>query len=340
MKISFNRMIIAFATFLLLLSIGFIILLISEGVSITIVIYSAMFIILFFMLGVVFMMCTRVKMQKVLSALSLTIQSLISEDDNSVFSDIEDSMLSKLQQQIIRLSSILKSHNVQINEEKDKIKSLISDIAHQLKTPLANLNMYKDLVLDSKLDQNKRIEFSKKMDSQIEKLNWLIQGLVQMSRLETGIIKFSPIEESIEDTVLVAIRQAYPSANSKNSVISFRCNESLKLVHDKKWTAEALFNIIDNAIKYTHTGGKIDITVTKYELFIRIDIVDDGEGLDESEINNIFKRFYRGENAKTIDGIGIGLYLAREIISRQGGYIKVKSEKKKGSTFSVFLLIN
>lgn len=340
MNISLNRVILFFGLGFLLLSIGFILLLASSAIPTIIIIYAVGFVTLFFVLVMLFMLCIRGKIEKVLIALSLTIQSLIKDEDNYIFTDIEDSMLSKLQSQVIRLSNILKYRNAKIKEEKDNIKSLVSDIAHQLKTPLANLNMYESLVLDLGFEDDKRMEFFQKMQSQTNKLNWLVQSLIKMSRLETGVIQLTPKSQSIEDTILTAIRQVYPFAESKNTEISFVCNQNMELNHDAKWTAEAIFNIIDNAVKYTHSGGKIDISVAKYELFVRIDIADNGIGLAESEINNIFKRFYRGEDANIVEGIGIGLYLAREIISQQGGYIKVKSQKGEGSIFSVFLLVS
>ncbi|WP_105616974.1 sensor histidine kinase [Vallitalea okinawensis] len=340
MNISLNKVILSFGLGYLFLSICFIIGLITLGVSIQILLYAVVFLILFCMMAVFFMFCVKGKVQKMLIALSLTIQSLIKDEDNDVFTDIEDSMLSKLQSQVTRLSSILKYRNAQIKEEKDSIKSLISDIAHQLKTPLANLNMYESLVLDESIDHGQRMVFLKKLQNQINKLNWLVASLVKLSRLETGVVQLTPKIQSIEDTILTAIRQAYPFAESKGIEIVFDGNPDLKLKHDDKWTAEALFNIIDNAIKYTKNGGYIGISITTYELFARIDISDNGIGLYEHEINHIFKRFYRGEDTEKIDGIGIGLYLAREIITKQGGYIKVKSKKGEGSVFSVFLLVN
>ncbi len=111
------------------------------------------------------------------------------------------------------------------------------------------------------------------------------------------------------------------------------------MLTDKKWTSEAITNILDNAVKYIENNGEILINILKYEMYVRIDIEDNGSGLEEAEINNIFKRFYRGKNSNNQDGVGIGLYLSREIITRQNGYIKVKSKPGEGSVFSIFLLL-
>jgi signal transduction histidine kinase len=197
--------------------------------------------------------------------------------------------------------------------------------------------MYNFLLLDNNIDNDKRIEFTKNMQSQLDKLNWLMESLIKMSRLETGIINLIKDNNSIMQTALKAISMALLKAEQKNINITFDGDENIIINHDIKWTQEAIFNIIDNAIKYSPENSVIDVSLTKYELFCRIDIRDNGIGITESDINKIFTRFYRGENGKTIDGVGIGLFLSRKIISEQGGYIKVTSSIGKGSVFSVFL---
>lgn len=274
-----------------------------------------------------------------LESLSQTIESIIDDNPQDIFSTIEDTMLSKLQGQIIKLSDILKSYNIKQKKEKDDITALISDISHQLKTPLANLNMYNSLLLDEKLDDNKRTEFTKNMENQLEKLNWLMESLIKMSRLETGIIKLNTQNQSISQTVLQSILMISPKAEEKGMNITFN-GDDIKLIHDSKWTQEAIFNILDNSIKYSLENTEIDILIIKYDLFCRIDIVDRGDGIIESDINKIFTRFFRGENVKDKEGVGIGLFLSRKIISEQGGYIKVKSTLGKGSIFSIFLPVN
>ncbi len=271
-----------------------------------------------------------------LDSLSQTIESIIDDNPQDIFSTIEDTMLSKLQSQIIKLSDILKAYNIKQKKEKDNITALISDISHQLKTPLANLNMYNSLLLDEKLDDNKRMEFTKNMESQVEKLNWLMESLIKMSRLETGIIKLYPQKQSISQTILQSILMISSKAEEKGMNISLN-GDDISLIHDSKWTQEAIFNILDNAVKYGPENTEIDILIIKYDLFCRIDIADRGGGIIESDTNKIFTRFYRGENSKDKEGVGIGLFLSRKIISRHGGYIKVKSIPGEGTIFSIFL---
>lgn len=273
-----------------------------------------------------------------LESLSETIESIIDDNPMDTFSTIEDTMLSKLQYQILKLSNILKSHSIKEKREKETITELISDISHQLKTPLANLNLYNTLLLDENLDGDKRMEFIKNMEKQLERLNWLMESLIKMSRLEAGIIKLNAASQPISQTVLQAISAVSQKAEKKRVNIVFR-GEDINIDHDTKWTQEAIFNILDNGVKYSAYNREINVSIMKYELFCRIDIKDEGDGIIESDINRVFTRFYRGDNSKNIEGVGIGLYLSRKIISAQGGYIKVKSLLGKGSVFSVFLPI-
>ncbi|MPN18441.1 Sensor histidine kinase ResE [bioreactor metagenome] len=183
----------------------------------------------------------------------------------------------------------------------------------------------------------KEQEFHKLMESQINKLDFLMQAMVKMSRLETGVITLSVSPAPIYNTVGLALAGIVLSAEEKNIEVAVDCAPTLVVPHDKKWTEEALFNLLDNAVKYTPPGGKISVTVERWEMATKIDITDTGKGIPEQDIAQIFKRFYREDDVRDVDGVGIGLYLCREIISKQGGYIQVKSEVGKGSTFSVFL---
>lgn len=304
-----------------------------------IVIGSLMFVGAMAVLLTGFVFALRKEMQDNLSSLSELIQDLINGRTSQVFPLHEDTLLSKLQDQIIQLSELLSNQKQRYREESHEVKSLISDISHQLKTPLANLGIYNSLLLDDTLPIEKRVEFTRHMGSQIEKLSWLMESLIKLSRLESGIIELLAENRSLENTVLAAIKQAFPAAEQKNIEILLEAQQGITLQHDSKWTGEALYNVIDNALKYTLGPGSITITIRQYDLFARIDVADRGIGIPAAEINAIFQRFYRGEGSKGTEGVGIGLYLARKIVADQGGYIKVSSEQCKGSVFSIFLPI-
>lgn len=230
-------------------------------------------------------------------------------------------------------SSAVSARN--LASEKDKIKTLIGDISHQTKTPIANLLLYSELLEEEEgLTESMRCNVDA-LRTQTEKLHFLIDSLLKLSRLENGIFTLSPRQEPLQPTLQRVYEQLSSKAESKG--LTFQLNETSVLANfDPKWTAEALCNIVENGIKYTDHGG-ITISVTSYEMFVRIDITDTGIGISEEEQAKIFSRFYRSGETRDSEGVGIGLYLAREIISGEGGYIKLTSSYGHGSTFSVFL---
>ena len=272
----------------------------------------------------------------ILTKLSDMLATISDMNETEVFSMIDDSIFSKLQHQTLRLINILKSQNKKMEYEKNEIKSLISDIAHQLKTPLTNMKIYSEFLQDENLLEEDRIEFNKVIMLSLDKLCFLVESMIKMSRLESSIINLHKRPSEINESILSAITQLYKKAQLKNIKIEFSPKENIKLNYDEKWTTEAIFNIIENAIKYSHKDSTIFINVEKYEIFTRIDIKDEGIGISEEEIPKIFKRFYRGSNVLNEEGIGRGLYLSREIVTKQSGYIQVKSYKN-GSIFSIFL---
>ncbi|OXS61926.1 hypothetical protein B1A99_04825 [Cohnella sp. CIP 111063] len=287
-----------------------------------------------------YLLSLRSRMIEILDKLSLTVQSLIDGQDKQQFPVSEDNLLSKLQDQVLKLSGILRMQKLRYKEEGEEMKSLITDITHQLRTPLANLNMYNGLLADESLPPDKRTEFARIMRDQTEKLTWLMDSLVKISRLESGIIEIRAERGNVADTVLAAIKTAYPSAEEKELEIALEGSRSVQLLHDAKWTGEAIGNVLDNAIKYTPAGGSIKVTVERYEMFARIDVADNGRGIPEAELAKVFQRFFRGASSSDTPGVGVGLYLARKILAEQGGYVKVSSEPGRGSVFSLFLPVD
>ncbi|OBA03987.1 two-component sensor histidine kinase [Paenibacillus polymyxa] len=266
-----------------------------------------------------------------------TIENMLDAAINGSFSEdaFDESVLSSIEAKFMRFLSISSLSSENLLAEKNKINELISDISHQTKTPLANILLYSQLLSEYELSQDTST-CVKALSAQAEKLNFLIQALLKTSRLETGIITVAPRRESVHKLLDAALEQITPKADAKGiSVI--REDTVIHAYFDLKWTSEAVYNIMDNAIKYTETGGSMIIKVIAYELFCRIDITDNGIGIAEEEQGKIFTRFYRSPTVNTQEGVGIGLFLAREIIAAAGGYIKVHSHYGCGSTFSIFL---
>ena len=224
-----------------------------------------------------------------------------------------------------------------MDEERRELQTLVSDISHQVKTPVANLKMVTDTLLAKPVTEQERQDFLQGIRSQTDKLEFLVQSMGKASRLETGAVTLEKKDAPLLDTLAQAMSGIVYGAEQKGISVEVQCPDDLRVSHDSKWTAEALFNLLDNAVKYTPAGGKISVCVERWEMYVKLDVTDTGKGIPESRQAAIFRRFYREEEVHDQPGVGIGLYLAREIVTRQGGYIKVASEVGRGSTFSVFL---
>ena len=250
----------------------------------------------------------------------------------------EESLFYKINYRLGRLYEVMQENKNSIAKERADLQELISDISHQVKTPIANLKMINNTLLENEVPPQKQKEFLTAQASQLDKLDFLMQAMIKTSRLETGVISLEQKQQPVYDTLAAALGGILLNAEKKQIDVQVECPEHLDARHDRKWTSEALFNILDNAVKYTPAGGQIHVSVEGWEMYVKIDIADTGIGISEQHQGTIFKRFYREDAVHDVDGIGIGLYLAREIVTLQGGYIWVVSEVGKGSTFSVFLL--
>lgn len=253
----------------------------------------------------------------------------------------DESRLSALESRFAKYLSASETSRKNIEAEKNNIKELISDISHQTKTPVANILLYAELLGEQNLppEAGQYVSF---LTLQAEKLNFLISTLVKLSRLETGILTLSPIKTAVFPMLEELVSQYSPQAQEKGLFLSLKQqdpeNETANpaAVFDEKWTMEAIANLIDNAIKYTERGN-ITLSVSSYEMFLCIQVTDTGIGIPEQEYSKIFSRFYRSEAVHEKPGVGIGLFLAREVIMLENGYIKVSSRPGKGSVFSVYL---
>lgn len=274
-----------------------------------------------------------------LEQITLLIETLVEQQERQIFSEAEDTLTARLQHQLLKLRNILTAQNQMLAQEKEQIKTLISDISHQIKTPIAAANTFAELLSDGELSAEERTEYITTLQMSLGKLTFLTNSLIKMSRLESGIISLKPEKNSLNEIVLQAVKTVYAKAKEKGILITFECDQAFEAVLDFNWTAEAISNVIDNAVKYTPQGGFVRLQITEYPSFLRLDISDSGVGIPEEEQAKIFGRFYRGKQSVSTDGVGIGLYLTREIINKQNGYMKVSSDEN-GSTFSMFLKKN
>jgi len=274
---------------------------------------------------------------KAFNAIDMVLDRILSKD-TSLFSDTTgENRISKLTHKARRIMDRNVSEVAQTKEEKETIQGFISDMSHQMKTPLSGISMYADLLLEGNLSVEEQNEFLSRVKSSTDKLQWMMDSLIKMSQLEVGAIQLTPVSENIRQTISDAIGSVVAAASRKNINISVADFEDTPLYHDKRWTREAIANVLENAVKYSAPDSEIEVSVEPLPLYTKIVITDHGIGIDKSDWNMIFKRFYRGQSVKDNEGAGLGLYLAALIMEKQGGYIMVDSIPGDFTSFSLFL---
>lgn len=227
-------------------------------------------------------------------------------------------------------------------KEREQMQEQISDISHQAVIPISNIVLYSQLLeewtkMRNPEDRQNIRDALNAIEEQAKTLNFLMESLVKLSRLETGIIRVHARRQPLQ-TVLEAVRNQFQAIAARKEIRFEAADTDEQAAFDRKWTIEAVANIVDNAIKYTPRGGRVTVRVQSYPSLVRMDISDNGPGIPEEEQAKVFLRFYRSETVSDSPGVGIGLYLAREVMRAQNGYIKLSSKMDEGSTFSLFFM--
>lgn len=264
------------------------------------------------------------------------IDMLTELEEREIFVENEDTLISKLQNKVIKLVRILKYKNMLAEQEHENIKELVSDISHQLKTPISTLKMYSQFLEDETLPPEKRREYVRVLALSVERLYFLTEHLIKISRLESGLIHLNMERQCLNETVMKSVKDIYPKAKQKRTEIVYQEDGQIVLGHDRNWTAEAVFNLLDNAVKYADEGSRIVLSVRELGMFAEVSVEDENGAIPAEERAKIFTRFYRGKNSRRQEGIGVGLYLSREIAVKQGGYMNLRTTEK-GNVFSVVL---
>lgn len=247
--------------------------------------------------------------------------------------DNKEGELSILKNDIYKVTTMLSEHNKQMQNDKIALSNSLSDISHQLKTPLTSMTVMTDLLSSQELPTEKRIQFTNELKNQLQRMEWLLSSLLKLSKIDAGTIQFKQetvncqqLLQQVSAPFLIPMELKEQTFKIKGADFSFVC--------DQNWTAEALINILKNCIEHTPTGGSIQIICSDNPLFTQIEISDTGCGIDKSDLPYIFNRFYKGKNASS-DSVGIGLAMAHSIIEAQNGTIHVKSALNKGSQFTI-----
>lgn len=265
--------------------------------------------------------------------LDQAVNALLAGEPPSARIAAEDDLWGHTNERLLRLANQIECERAALSVEKDALKSLVSDISHQTKTPLANIRLYLERLESGERDD----ALLEKMDAQVGKLDFLLASMVKISRLETGAITIRKTRAAIAPTLAEALAAVVPQAENKHIRLSAEVDDALVLEHDPKWTAEAVYNLLDNAVKYTAEGGAVSVRVERGPVFTQIAVRDNGKGIARERQGAIFARFYREPEVHDSEGAGLGLYLTRGIIERQGGFVEVSSESERGSVFTINL---
>lgn len=250
----------------------------------------------------------------------------------------EDTLFSKVQMKLERLREITAVSAQESEERKLEVQGIVSDISHQLKTPIANVVMYCDTAVNPELTEEDRAKCKEILRGQVGKLDFLVQSLMRMSRMEQNMITIRPEKVSLARLMEDAAQSVAAQAGKKGIIVKTECPEEVYLYCDERWTLEAVFNVLDNAVKYSPDGGTVVIRSRRMEIYTAVVVEDGGFGISPEHINDVCKRFFREERVKRTEGLGIGLYLTREILEKESGYLRIRSQVNRGTEVSLFLL--
>ena len=226
-------------------------------------------------------------------------------------------------------------YNEKLLEEQEEVRRFLSEIAHQIRTPLTNMETYLDMLREQTLTKEEQITCIRAVEQSERKIKFLTESFISASRMEHRIIQIRKERQSLRETIAKSIFQVRKKAEEKHMKITLECSEKIFLPHDRNWLSEAVANLLDNSIKYSPEDSDIIVRAVKNEMFTQVEVRDFGMGISGDE-NQIFRRFYRGSDVKNQEGFGIGLYITREIVKRHEGFLKVKKEPD-GTSISIFL---
>lgn len=245
---------------------------------------------------------------------------------------------SKMANAFNSMREIIRNNISELNEEKQFLVDLLSDISHQLKTPLSSMIVYNDIMMNKELTKEQRHIFLLNNQNQLNRMNWMIQSILKLAKLDANAIEFDKEKQSLNETVQDAIDALESRAFQENVKVVFKEKEEIFFEHDRLWLEEALINIIKNGIEHTPKGGKVSIELTNSLVYQRVTVKDSGEGIREEDLPNIFKRFYKAKTSKKSDSVGIGLALAKSIVEAHNGMIEAESVVGVGTKFTITFL--
>lgn len=264
-----------------------------------------------------------------LEALSGLIKDVLDEKEIQETGAGEETLYARMEHMLVRIQRMSRGRQQELEESRSRIQKLITEIAHQMRTPLANAGTYLELLegelSDRKLPADSPAPFYlDAVRASQEKLRFLTEEFIKMSRLENRMIRIRKEETDIGGTLECALDRLHMAAKKKELTICAQIPEGLSCPHDPGWLGEALWNVLDNSVKYSHEKGRIWVEASQSEMYLTIRVADEGIGMEEGEETLVFQRFYRGRRTTSFEGFGIGLYLAREIILQHDGFMTIR----------------
>ena len=248
--------------------------------------------------------------------------------------DNQEGELSILKNDIYKVTLMLSEHSALLQHDKVQLTNAISDISHQLKTPLTSMTVMADLLSETELPSEKRTEFTRNIRIQLERIGWLVSSLLKFSKIDAGTVQFKKDPISVRTLFQKSLEPVLIPMDIKEQTVSIKGDDAVSFLGDLNWTAEAVINILKNCVEHTPEGGEISISFAENALYTELIIADNGKGIPKEELPYVFQRFYKGKNASE-DSVGIGLALSHSIITSQNGDINIKSEKGIGTQFHI-----
>ncbi|SFQ11264.1 Signal transduction histidine kinase [Psychrobacillus psychrotolerans] len=248
--------------------------------------------------------------------------------------DNQEGELSILKNDIYKVTLMLSEHSALLQHDKVQLTNAISDISHQLKTPLTSMTVMADLLSEPELPPEKRTEFTRNIRIQLERIGWLVSSLLKFSKIDAGTVQFKKDSILVRTLFQKSLEPVLIPMDIKEQTVSIKGDDAVSFLGDLNWTAEAVINILKNCVEHTPEGGEISISFAENALYTEVIIADNGKGIPKEELPYVFQRFYKGKNASE-DSVGIGLALSHSIITSQNGDINIKSEKGIGTQFHI-----
>lgn len=248
--------------------------------------------------------------------------------------DNQEGELSILKNDIYKVTLMLSEHSALLQHDKVQLTNAISDISHQLKTPLTSMTVMADLLSEPELPSEKRTEFTRNIQIQLERIGWLVSSLLKFSKIDAGTVQFKKDSISVRTLFQKSLEPVLIPMDIKEQTVSIKGEDAVSFLGDLNWTAEAVINILKNCVEHTPEGGEISISFAENALYTEVIIADNGKGIPKEELPYVFQRFYKGKNANE-DSVGIGLALSHRIITSQNGDINIKSQKGMGTQFHI-----